>query len=165
MAGWKSVFVSAWVSACIAIISRDREIGQVVVDVLLVADFGFLLVAAGLAKVLHADKVYVVHHTVLLLDVRGIQIGIEFILQALDEVLFKGHPPDTADCIFEMMLDPGYVPAYGGSLLGAAGHDCEVLDYGIFPADMAADSLYDVTIDVCICRVSHFLLLLSHLTL
>ena len=116
-ADWKSVFVSVWVSACKPIISRDGEIGQVVVDVLLVADFGFLPVAVSLAKVFHADKVYVVHHAVLLLDVRGIQIGIEGILQALNEVLLKGHPPDTADCIFEMMLDPGYIPAYGGSLL------------------------------------------------
>ena len=114
---WKAVFVSVWVSACIAIISRDGGIGQVVVDVFLVADFGFLPVAVGPAKVLHADKVYVVHHTVLLLDVRGIQIGIEFSLQALDEVLLKGHPPDTADGIFEMMLDPGNIPAYGCSLL------------------------------------------------
>ena len=159
MAGWKSVFVSAWVSACIAIISRDREIGQVVVDVLLVADFGFLLVAAGLAEVFHADKVYVVHHAVLLLDVRGIQIGVEFILQALDEVLLKGHPLDTADCIFEMMLDPGNIPAYGGSFFWAASHNCEILDYSIFPADMSTDGLHDVTIDVGISVVSHSFLL------
>lgn len=153
--------MSVWGSACIAIISRDREIGQIVVDVLLVADFGFLFVAVGLAEVLHADKVYVVHHAVLLLNIRGIQIGIEGILQPLNEVFFKGHSPDTADGIFEMVLDSGYLPAYGSSLLRTAGHDCEVLDYGIFPADMSADGLNDVTIDVGVSVVSHCFLLLQ----